>query len=539
MHGHSSLYLIAIALVSALLTLPCLAQQLPVGPLIELSRPNAVGSCNDGFNLAGTWPTDDTEEPFVAVNPVHPNNIVAAWIQGPLQDIITAASFDGGHSWQRVPIPLTVCSGGSYLGAADPWLSFAPNGDLYAIADGNSSNSITTNEIFVTKSTDGGSSWSAPTLVSGNIDLPPDHPSITADPTDPTARLVYAIWDGTSSGKRGAAVFARTTDGGLTWEAPRTIVQIDTQSFIQFSQILVLPNGTLVDIFELYKQQPNKPVTFTNLQVLRSADHGQTWSAPINAVTMTPLLRPNGNTLVVDPKTGRFVLDPTNPSFAVDGRNGNLYAVWEDGGFSNFQYNDIALSMSADGGFTWSAPIRVNQTPLNVPPASRQSFFPSIAVAADGTIGVSYYDFRFNNPNPGLPTDRWLAQCHATPTSAATDPACWGNEVRLTDRSFNIEAVPIDVFGDFFFGDYFGLSTAGDDFVATFAQPDNQNVTSIFARRVGPAHAGDPALNGISSDPSAKQCFPPLHSCTSFLQCCTGSCVGGNKTGGGHGVCAN
>jgi hypothetical protein len=36
MHRHSSLYLIAIALVSALATLPCLAQQLPVGPLIEL-----------------------------------------------------------------------------------------------------------------------------------------------------------------------------------------------------------------------------------------------------------------------------------------------------------------------------------------------------------------------------------------------------------------------------------------------------------------------------------------------------------------------
>ena len=100
MHSHSRLYLIAIALVSALLTPPCLAQQLPVGPLIELSRPNAVGSCNDGFNLIGTWPTDDTQEPFVAVNPVQPNNIVAAWIQGPFQDIIAAVSFDGGHNRQ-------------------------------------------------------------------------------------------------------------------------------------------------------------------------------------------------------------------------------------------------------------------------------------------------------------------------------------------------------------------------------------------------------------------------------------------------------
>jgi hypothetical protein len=110
MHRHLSLYLIAIALVSALLTLPARAQQPVVGPLIELSRPNAVGSCNTGFNLFG-WPTDDTEEPFVAVNPVRPNNIVAAFIQGPFQDITAAASFDGGHNWQRVRIPLTICSG--------------------------------------------------------------------------------------------------------------------------------------------------------------------------------------------------------------------------------------------------------------------------------------------------------------------------------------------------------------------------------------------------------------------------------------------
>ena len=189
MHRHLSLYLIAIALVSALLTLPAWAQQPVVGPLIELSRPNAVGSCNTGFNLFGTWPTDDTEEPFVAVNPVHPNNIVAAWIQGPFQDIIAASSFDGGHNWQRVPIPLTVCSGGSYPAAGDPWLSFAPNEDLYAIGLAGTG---TSNQILVTKSTDGGLHWSAATLVSGTID---GHPSITADPTD--ARLVYAIWDGT------------------------------------------------------------------------------------------------------------------------------------------------------------------------------------------------------------------------------------------------------------------------------------------------------------------------------------------------------
>ena len=484
MQQHWSLYLRAFVLASGLLALPAAAQDL--GPLVELSRPNAVGSCNTGFNTFGTWPTDNAEEPFVVVNPVHPNNVVAAWIQGSLQDIIGAVSFDGGDTWQRVPIPLTVCSGGSYLGAGDPWLSFAPDANLYAVALVSNSlpGSKFANVVAVSRSADGGLNWSAPSLVPGSdtVDPTADHPSLTADPTN--ALFAYAIWNGSPSSHSSAGVFTRTTDGGLTWETARAIVQTGSQSFIQFSQILVLPNGTLVDVFEFYAEQPNKPITFTNLQVMRSTDHGQTWSAPINAVTMTPLYRPNGNTLVVDPETGQFVHDVTNPSFAVDGHNGNLYAVWEDGRFSNFQYNDIAFSMSADGGFTWSAPIRVSQTPLTIAPANRQAFFPSIAVAADGTIGVSYYDFRFNDPSPGLPTDRWVVQCQPSSRNPATNPANWGNEVRLTSSSFNMETIVPILPDGLFLGDYFGLA-AGTAFQAVFTQPDANNVTSIFARSVG------------------------------------------------------
>ena len=472
-----------VAALAGLLALPAWAQNTPVGPLVELSRPNAVGTCDDGFSLPGTWTLNDADEPFVAVNPVHPNNIVATWWQGPLQNVVAAVSLDAGQTWQKVPIPFTVCSGGAFLAAGDERLAFAPNGDLYAFVV--LGNSLATTTTAVSKSTDGGLHWSLPILQT-NTESPNDITVITADPTD--TQFLYAVWDGTAAGKRGTAVFTRTTDGGATWEPGRPIVQPDPQSFVQFSQILVLPDGTLVDIFEFYQEQPNKPITFTNLQVLRSTDHGQTWSAPINAVTMTPLYRPNGNSLLIDPETGQFVHDVTNPSFAIDTRNGNLYAVWEDGRFSNFQYNDIAFSMSADGGFTWSAPVRVNQTPLNIPLLNRQSFLPAVAVTANGTIGVSYYDFRFNDPSPGLPTDYWLAQCQPSSTLAASDLACWGKEVRLTDSSFNMEAVHSFNLanGDFWLGDYFGLVGTDHGFVSTFTQVDSQNITSIFARSVGP-----------------------------------------------------
>ena len=477
MQLHWSLSVLAFALVINLLASPAAAQDL--GPLVELSRPNAVGTCNDGFNLFGSWPTGEAEEPFVAMNPISPNNVVAAWIQGPFQDIIATVSNDGGQTWQQAVMPFTLCSGGRFLGSGDPWLSFAPDGDLHAIAlAGN-----TSNEVVVSNSNDGGLHWSPAILVTGSGDLSPDHPSITADPTN--ASLVYAVWNGTNSKHSSASVFSRTKDGGVAWETPRAIVQTPPQTYIQFSQILPLPNGSLVDIYEFYEQQPNKPITQTRLEISRSSDHGQTWSAPIDGVTMTPLYTPIGNTMILDPETGQLVADPTNPSFAVDSRSGNLYAVWEDGRFSNFQYNDVAFSMSADGGLTWSTPIRVNHTPLRVPPANRQAFFPSIAVAGNGTIGVSYYDFRFNNTSPGLATDRWLIQCHPSSTKSATSATNWNNEIRLTNTSFNMEAVVPSLTGKFFLGDYFGLVGTSEGFAAVFAQPDDNNVTSIFWRRDG------------------------------------------------------
>lgn len=455
-----------------------------LGSLIELSRPNSVGSCDDHFvTLPETsMSLDDAFESFMAVNPVNQKNLVVVWTQGLLQNIIAAVSLDGGRTWQRVPVPFTVCAGGPLLGAGDTRVCFAPNGDAYVIAV--VANDLPTRGIAVCKSTDGGLHWSQPVLLQG---LTGDtHLSvIAADPAD--ARRVFAIWDGDDKGHRSPAMFTRTTDGGSTWETPRAIVQPKPQDYVQFSQLLVLPNGTLVDVYDEVDVKDSGhgiEQSFT-LKVIRSSDHGLTWSSPIPAVTLLPLYGgPDGNMVNVDPETGQLVLDANSPSIAVDNRTGDIYATWEDGRFSNFQYNEVAFSMSADGGFTWSSPIGVNQTPLNIPPLNRQAFLPTVAVAPDGTIGISYYDFRNNDPSPGLPTDRWLARCKPSAGRPATDPGNWGSEIRLTDKSFNMEACGT-ILGGFYPGDYTGLVAADNDLVTTFTQVDHDNVTAIFFRRVG------------------------------------------------------
>jgi hypothetical protein len=122
-----------------------------------------------------------------------------------------------------------------------------------------------------------------------------------------------------------------------------------------------------------------------------------------------------------------------------------------------------------------------------VPSIDQQAFKPAVAVAADGTVAVSYYDFRNNTPAPGALTDYWMAFCHPSTTAPATNPASW-SEVRLTDTSFNLEQAPSRTFfrTNFFLGDYEGLAAAGNDFVAVWGMPNGTgaNQESIFFRRV-------------------------------------------------------
>jgi hypothetical protein len=100
-------------------------------------------------------------------------------------------------------------------------------------------------------------------------------------------------------------------------------------------------------------------------------------------------------------------------------------------------------------------------------------------VAADGTVAVSYYDFRNNTLASSALTEYWLAYCHPSATTPARDSANW-NEVRLTNTSFDLEQAPGNRLGD-----YEGLAAAGNDFVAVWGMPDGTGTSqeSIFFRR--------------------------------------------------------
>src|SRR5262249_2746158 len=153
-------------------------------------------------------------------------------------------------------------------------------------------------------------------------------------------------------------------------------------------------------------------------------------------------------------------------------------------------HSSIAFSMSTDGGLTWSAPIQVNKTPTNIPAGDQQAWLPSVKVAGDGTVAVTYYDFRNNDAGPGLPTDYWAVFGKPTTPTALTNPGNCGNELRLTGLSFDLEKALFLGEGDpvpgLFLGDYEGLKAVGNDFVATFcvAGVSPTDPKSVFFRRI-------------------------------------------------------
>jgi hypothetical protein len=439
---------------------------------------------------SGTNYVNSEVEPWIEVNPTNPDNIVGLWQQdrwsnGGARGLVAGVSMDGGSNWQSVIIPkISECSGEpTFERATDPWLSFAPNGELYSISL-SFDNTSSDNALLVNESDDGGLTWSDPvSIVDGSDGFGfNDKESITADPND--SNYVYAVWQ-----RVGQAWFARTTTAGTTdgvWEPARAIWIPPGGERSIAHQIVVLPASEGGDLINAFARSGKGNKRFVDF--LRSTDNGATWTGPFTISTLQSIG-------ITDPETGQGVRAGTNiPDVAVDPTSGDLYAVWQDARFDGIsgrgrnkrRHDSIAFSSSTDGGVTWSAPIKVNQTPTTEPPGDQQAFTASVDVAQDGTIAVTYYDFRNNTSDPAtLLTDYWTVHCHPDPpaSTCATTPGAWF-ETQVTDTSFDLSEAPVA--GGLFVGDYEGLDSEGGSYLPFFSQTHTGDPASIYFRRVGP-----------------------------------------------------
>jgi hypothetical protein len=453
----------------------------PPTPLTQVSgaSPFAPG-CGHDTVCGGTLYAGAEVEPFVAVHPLDASRLVGVWQQdrwsnGGAQGLLAAFSTDGGQTWATRQAPFTRCSGGNavnggdYARATDPWVTVGADGTVYwmamAITDLASGDEISA--MRVSRSTNGGNTWSAPvTLIQDSTPFLNDKNSITADPAN--ASYVYAVWDRLNyATNSGPAYYTRTTNGGITWEAARVLYDPGLEAQTIGNQIVVLSDGTLIDLFTEIQYGTSTTPDSATLRVVRSVNHGATWSAPVSIAPLQAIG-------AYDPETGIPIRDGSVLGTIAVGPDDAIWVAWQDSSLGLVCLNPpclgprdaIALAGSTDGGQTWSPPVRVNADD------TVQAFTPAIRVAADGTIGVTYYDLRDNTSDPAtLLASHWLA------TSA--DGTTWTE--RLVTGPFDLAIAP-NALG-LFLGDYVALASAGGSFLPFFTQtqPDLGNRTGVYA----------------------------------------------------------
>ena len=150
-----------------------LAWSSPVTQISPTNSPYTPGCANSdvGTNFPGT-----EVEPWVAVNPADPGNVIAVWQQDRYSNGGSnglRAAFTSSGVWHEpvVQPPFTACAGGSgdsggYERASDPWVAFNSNGTIaYFMALAFDQKADLTSAMTMSRSTDGGAHWTTPAVL--------------------------------------------------------------------------------------------------------------------------------------------------------------------------------------------------------------------------------------------------------------------------------------------------------------------------------------------------------------------------------------
>jgi hypothetical protein len=359
------------------------------------------------------FPQNKQNEPSIAQNPARPTNLIA----GSNDEIDLPAcsstgcpfvgnvglsgvyvSNDSGASWSQFSAPAGGANTASFNGGTihtlpgfgklahdlgitnlasdgDPSIAFSRGGVAYYGSLAGVRGIVTNSELLtVSRSTDGGATWSGPVLATDRTN-PVDFNDkidlwVDAGAHSPFADNVYVSWTLFHGpiDRAEPIMFSRSTDGGRTFSPARQLTPAHNNNSIggrQGSAIRTGPDGAVYVFFESGTEING---TKTSAQMfVKSTDGGQTFTNQDVASTVVD---------IPSPLPGSSFRNDSFPSVDIDQTSGKVYVAWAD--FRSGR-GKVMLTTSTDGGDTWAAAKPV----LDV--AGRSAFFTGVAVSPDGS----------------------------------------------------------------------------------------------------------------------------------------------------------
>ncbi len=291
-------------------------------------------------------------------------------------------SNDGGLNWGGEPQSTGANNSG------DPAATIDLNGRMFVgcIATGGGQG--------VAYSDDQGATWTTKTVAPGPGGwdmLDKNHLCVDNSVSSPYSGNLYSAWtrfqDGNANNKE--IEIARSTDGGDTWESPINISSgVNAGGHNQGVNIQTGPNGEVYATWAIYD---GWPAAETALGFAKSTDGGASWETSTRIIENIKGVRQieSGKTI----RAASFPSMAVDISGGSN--NGNIYIIWNNIGVPGTNAGsdrEIYLIKSTDGGDSWSTPIRVNQDPIT---EENTQFMPWLACdLSTGVLSAIFFDDR-------------------------------------------------------------------------------------------------------------------------------------------------